>query len=119
VVGLIPREHLAGAGELAGELHRRLVGLAAGDGEEHVVQVAGRDLGEAGSEFRAGVVVLRRGDVGDFRGLFRDGVGDSLLAVAGVDTVELCDEVEIRRPVVVVDGDALAVDDGEGVVVAV
>ena len=62
VVAAVHREHLAPAGHGARHAHGVLVGVGAAVREEHLVEVAGRDLGDAPGELAAHVVRHRRLD---------------------------------------------------------
>src|SRR3990170_4401812 len=78
------------AGDLDGVLDR----LRAAEGEEHLVEVAGQDLGQLRAE--AGPDLGREGrlDVLQLRRLGHDRVDDASVAVADVDRHELAVEVE-------------------------
>jgi hypothetical protein len=77
------------------DLQRGVDSLGAGVREEHVIDVAGRELDQPARKLEAGRVahlerrrVLHRGQ------LLAHRLGDFLATVAGVDTPESCDAVE-------------------------
>ena len=126
VVGDLAGDHLGLVGlagqleVLAGELQRRLDGLAAAAGEEHAVQVAGRERGDPRRELdRRRMRVGPVGEEAELLGLVGAGLGDVGAAVADVDAEQRREAVEVAVAVLVVDVAALAADDDRHLVVGV
>ena len=111
------------AGELvvlARELDRGLDRLAAAAGEEHAVQVTGREIGDARGQLDGGRV--RVGPVGEelqVLGLVGARLGDVGPAVADVHAEESGQAVEVAVALLVPDVAALPADDDRDVVVGV
>ena len=103
VIRAVPGEHLAPAGVQTGHPHGVLHGVGAGVGEEHMVQIAGRALGDQPRGLRPGGVHVLRGDRAQLGGLLGDRGDDLRMLVADVGEDQLPGEVQ--QPV------ALAVPD--------
>jgi len=76
MVGAVGGEHLVPAGDQPGHAHRVLVGVGPAVGEEDLVQVARRPLGDQPRGLAARVVGLLRRDGAQLRGLRLDGRDD-------------------------------------------
>ena len=101
VVAAVHREDLVPSGVQPRHPHRVLVRLCAGVGEEHLVEVTGRDLGDEPGRLAARVVGERRADGAHLRRVVLDG-GDQLrVLVADVDVHQLRGEVQVGLAVVV------------------
>jgi hypothetical protein len=118
VVGDLAGDHLrlvglAGQLEvLTAQLQRRFDGLAAAAGEEHAVQVAGRQRGDPGRQLdRRRVRVGPVGDEPELLGLVGSGLGDVAATVPDVDAEQRREAVQVALAVFVVDVAPLAADD--------
>ncbi len=126
VVGDLPRDHL-GLGRVAGELvvlprelERGLDRLAATAGEEHAVEVAGRQRRHPRRQLdRARVRVGPVGVEAQLASLVGAGLGDIGAPVADVHAEQRGQAVEVAVAVLVVDVAALAAHDDGDVVVGV
>ena len=115
VVAAVHREHLAPAGDGARHAHGVLVGVGAAVREEHLVEVAGRHLGDAAGELAAHVVRHRGLDGGEAPRLLLDRRDEVGVLVPEVEVHELRREVEVRVARVVPERRALARRDGQRV----
>ena len=115
VIGAIAREHLRPTGEVPGELDRVLDRFRSAEGEEHLVEVARHDLGELGSQPRAGLRRERRMDELQPGRLLGDRAHDALVAVTDVHRHQLAVEVEDPLALGRVQVDALGAVDGDRV----
>ena len=97
VVAAVHREHLAAPGHGTGHAHRVLVRVGAAVREEHLVEVAGRHLGDAARELAAHVGRHRGLDRGEAAGLVLDRPHEVGVLVAEVEVHELAREVEVAR----------------------
>ena len=95
VIGAVASQDLVPAGVLARQLDGVLVGLGPAVGEEHHVQVAGRELRQLATQSRARLVGHERIGIGQLLRLRRDGVDDALVTVADVDRHQLAVPVEV------------------------
>ena len=101
VVAAVRRQHLVAAGVHAGHADGVLGRLGAAVGEEHHVEVAGRQLGDQPGRLAAGVVGVERGDRAQLVGLLLDRRDELGVLVADVDVDELAGEVEVAVALVV------------------
>ncbi len=115
VVAAVHRQHLAPAGHGTGHAHGVLVGVGPAVGEEHLVEVAGRHLGDAPGELAAHVVRHRRLDRREAPRLLLDRRDEVGVLVPEVEVHELRAEVEVRVARVVPERRALARRDGQRV----
>ena len=115
VVAAVHRQHLAPAGHGARHAHRVLVGVGPAVGEEHLVEVAGRHLGDAPGELAAHVVRHRRLDRREATRLLLDRGDEVGVLVPEVQVHELRREVEVGVAGVVPERRALARRDGQRV----
>ena len=105
---------------LARELPRRLDRFAAAGGEEHALEVAGREIGEAFGELdRAGVRVAPHREVRELAGLLGGGVGELGATVTDLRDEQAREAVEVALAVLVVDPRAFAAHDHRDVGVRV
>ena len=95
VVAAVGGEHLVPAGVQPGHPDRVLVRLGAAVGEEHLVQVARRQLGDQPGRLAALVVGERRRDGAQRRRLLLDRGDQPRVLVADVDVHQLRGEVEV------------------------
>ena len=95
VVAAVGREDLVPAGVQPGHADGVLGGLGAAVGEEHHVEVAGRQLADQPGGLAAGVVGVDRGDGAELVGLLLDRRHQLGVLVADVDVDELAGEVEV------------------------
>ena len=109
VVRAISGEELVAAGRMSSDLDCVFDRLGAAQREEHLVQVAGHDLGELLPEARPGFRDEGRLDELQLRRLCRDGIDHSPVAVADVDRHQLAVEVDDPRAVRRVQIDPLGV----------
>ena len=126
VVGDVARQHLVAAGlaggpeVLAGQLPRRLHGLAAAGREEHPVERPGRQRRQPLRQLdgvRVGVAPQR--EVGQLAGLAGGGLGQLPAAVPGLDHEQARQPVQVAPPPAVPHPRALAPDDDRHVVLGV
>ena len=115
VVAAVHREHLAAAGHGARHAHRVLVGVGTAVREEHLVEVAGRHLGDAPGELAAHVAGHRGLDRREAARLLLDRRDEVGVLVPEVQVHELRREVEVRVARVVPERRALADGDGQRV----
>ena len=115
VIGAIAGEDLVAPGEVAGQLERVLDRLRAAQREEHLVEVAGQDLGELRAQAGAGLRHERRLDVLELFCLRRDRIDDPPIAVADVDRHQLAVEVEDPAALGRVEVDAFGPIDRDGI----
>ena len=101
VVAAVGREDLVAAGVQPGHADGVLRGLGAAVGEEHHVEVAGRQLADQPGGLAAGVVGVDRGDRAELVGLLLDRRHQLGVLVADVDVDELAGEVEVAVALVV------------------
>ena len=115
MVAAVGGEHLVPAGVQAGHPDRVLVGVRAAVGEEDLVEVTGRELGQEAGGLGAHVVGEGRRDGALPSGVLLDR-GDELgVLVADVDVDQLGGEVEVLLPLVVPEVRAAGVCDGQRV----
>jgi hypothetical protein len=95
--------------------HRVLVGLGAAVGEEHVPQVAGRDLGDEPGRLAARVVAERGCDRAQLRRLSLDRRDHGRVLVAEVEVDQLRGEVQVAAALLVPEPAALAAGDDQRV----
>ncbi len=115
VVRAVAGEDLVAAGRVAGQLDGVLDRLRAAEGEEHLVHVAGQDLGQLRPEPGADLGRERGLDELELGRLGGDGVDDAPVAVADVDRHQLAVEVDDPLPLGRVQVDALGVVDRDRV----
>ncbi len=97
---------------LAGQLQRGLDGFAAAAGEEHAVEVAGREIGDLGGQLdRARMRVAPVGEEAELFCLIGTGLRHIGAAVADVRAEERAEAVEVALAVLVEDVAAVAADD--------
>ncbi len=101
VVAAVGRQHLVPAGVQPRHPHRVLVGVRPAVGEEHLVQGAGRQVGQQPRRLRAHVVGERRGHRAQAPGVLLDRRDQPRVLVADVDVDQLRGEVEVLGPCVV------------------
>jgi hypothetical protein len=94
VVRAVAREDLVAAGRRPRELDRVLVRLGAAEREEHLVHVAGQQLGELAAEPGPGLAGHERADVRKLLGLPRDRPDDAPVRMPDIDAHQLGVEVE-------------------------
>ena len=92
VVAAVGGEHLVAAGVHARQAHRVLDRLGAAVGEEHHVEVAGRELGDQPRRLAAHVVGEARRDRAQPAGLLLDRRDELRVLVADVDVDQLARE---------------------------
>ena len=115
VVAAVRREDLVAAGVQAGHADGVLGGLGTAVGEEHHVEVAGRQLADQPGGLAAGVVGVDRGDRAELVGLLLDRRHQLGVLVADVDVDELAGEVEEAVAPVVPEARSLGAGDDERV----
>src|SRR2546430_10983070 len=115
VIGAVARNDLVAAGDPAGHLDGVFVGLGAGEGEEHLIDVAGEQLGQLLSQPGSRLMSHEGVDEGQFLGLALDRIDDARVAVSGVDAHELAIEVDDAFAVGRIEIDAFGVIDGNRV----
>ena len=113
MVGPVAGEHLVAAGVVPSELDRVLDRLGPAEREEHLVEVAGQDLGELLAEPAADLRCEGRLDVLEPGRLLGDRVDHPAVAVADVHRHELAVEVEDPLALGRVQVDALRMVDGD------
>ncbi len=105
---------------LTRELQRGLDGLAAAVGEEHAVEVTGRELGNAGGKLdRAWVRVGPAGEVAEVLGLLCTGLDQVVATVAQLRAEQRSETIEVALAVLVVDVAAVAAHDDRDLVLSV
>ena len=101
VVAPVGGEHLVPPGVAARHADGVLGGLGAAVGEEHLVEIARRQLGDQPGRLAARLVGVDRGDRAQLVGLLLDRRHELGVLVADVDVDELAGEVEPRATALV------------------
>ena len=115
VIAAVGRQHLVPAGVAARHADGVLGGFRPTVGEEHLVEVAGRQLGDQPGRLAAGVVGVERGDRAELVGLLLDRGDEPGVLVADVDVDELAGEVEPRPSALVPEPRAEGAGDDHGI----
>ena len=115
VVAAVRRQHLVPSGVAARHADGVLGRLGTAVGEEHLVEVARRQLGDQPGRLAARVVGVDRGDRAQLVGLLLDRRHELGVLVADVDVDELAGEVEPGSPALVPEPRAEGPGDDDGV----
>src|SRR5882757_9206118 len=90
-------------------------GAGATDGEESLLEIAGRDLRQAASQFTTGPCYAAGGNVADLLHLPGNGGGDTLVAMTNVHIHQAGREIQVTLAVVIIKINAFGIFDGNGV----